>query len=639
MSLSVLEWLRLSAVALLVLLVPGWAWMSFPSGRRHDFFEGLADAIGISAALSALLAQAGFFLHFSVLPVPVFVFWILAGCAIFVGLFLRLRRGFPRLNGRMVLFFMGGLLALGGVLAWRMVQARDLALPPWVDPVHHVLIVDKILAFGSLPQTLAPEMSIPFAYHYGFHILAALFAFAAKMDTVQSVLWLGQVINALVALSVYRLVKSAWQDTRKAALAGLLVGFAFHMPAYYLTWGRYTLLTGLVLLPLAMAAGLEVIREPHRREAWLRLAVLTAGVSLCHLLTMFLLALFFAICLLAEGIPALLRWRRKEKIAFPWQAFVFALIGVGLAAPWLGRIWSELHRLSGVQVILPQANESLKDTLSYIVYLLGPKRNYVLLILAAMGLWWGLFRRETRRLAVWGLVMVLLALPWGLHMDPFRPDQVAIVIFLPATLFLADFLVEVGKLRLPVPTVHGAVEGEDVPRPRWIRRAEYLKWMIVLVGAVYLLNWGLRETRSIVNQVTILADDADLRAAQWIRGHTPEDAVFFINTAYWQTNAWRGVDGGYWLPALAARRTLIPPALYGFGDSEEVMQINQWAETASQLTTCDQAFQTLTAEAGITHLYLTAGKGSLQASAAADCPNWVLLYQQDGRSIYSLENP
>ena len=48
--------------------------------------------------------------------------------------------------------------------------------------------------------------------------------------------------------------KAAWGDVTRAALAGLFTAFAFHMPAYYLTWGRYPLLAGLLVLPLAMAA-------------------------------------------------------------------------------------------------------------------------------------------------------------------------------------------------------------------------------------------------------------------------------------------------------------------------------------------------------------------------------------------------
>ena len=53
-----------------------------------------------------------------------------------------------------------------------------------------------------------------------------------------------------------------------AALAALLVGFVFQMPAYYLTWGRFTLLTGLVVLGPAMAAALDVFKGPDRRDAF-----------------------------------------------------------------------------------------------------------------------------------------------------------------------------------------------------------------------------------------------------------------------------------------------------------------------------------------------------------------------------------
>jgi hypothetical protein len=53
------------------------------------------------------------------------------------------------------------ILAICGlILVWRMVQAQNLALPPWVDSVHHVLIVRAILEYGGLPETLEPYLPI-----------------------------------------------------------------------------------------------------------------------------------------------------------------------------------------------------------------------------------------------------------------------------------------------------------------------------------------------------------------------------------------------------------------------------------------------------------------------------------------------
>ena len=96
------------------------------------------------------------------------------------------------------------LAALAVLLAWRFYQVRDLVLPAWVDPLHHTLIVQVILESGGLPETLAPYMQVPFSYHYAFHALAAGLASLTRLGVPQVVLVLGQVLNALVAVSVYR---------------------------------------------------------------------------------------------------------------------------------------------------------------------------------------------------------------------------------------------------------------------------------------------------------------------------------------------------------------------------------------------------------------------------------------------------
>ena len=45
-------------------------------------------------------------------------------------------------------------LLLAALVAWRLYQARSLALPAWVDSVHHALIVRKIMENGGIPWDL-----------------------------------------------------------------------------------------------------------------------------------------------------------------------------------------------------------------------------------------------------------------------------------------------------------------------------------------------------------------------------------------------------------------------------------------------------------------------------------------------------
>jgi hypothetical protein len=636
-----LAWHFLSA--LIVLALPGAAWLAWLPGGKADFFERLADAVGLSIALTALFGLAAFYLDLSWVGEGVLTWTALALLVVFLlGLLFRLPSRSDVLRPRRWLRLAGsllGLLLLIALVIWRLVQARSLTLPAWVDSVHHTLIVRLILERGGLPAALDPYIPVKFSYHYGFHLIAALFSLWSRSLPQETLLWLGQVINALVALSVYRLGKALWQDTRPAVLAALLVGFAFHMPAYYLTWGRYTLLTGLVVLPLAMAAAVQVSKGSTRAGDWLRLVLLTAGVALSHITALLLLGLFMAL-LLTFGLLTRLAGRRrsrprpagKEPELFPeeatahrplldglWQPASAALLGLALAAPWLIRVWEQSGPQANLRVISPLDASQLSYG-EYILYLLGPRHNEILLILAGAGLIAALFKRSARLLAGWALLLALLTLPWGVRLDPFRPDHMAIVLFLPAALLIGD-LVDSGlgllaRLRLA-----------------WLRLT--LQGVLTL-ALLALTGWGAWNTRDVLNPVTIFTDAADVEAITWVESNTPKDARFLINTALWMGSIYRGVDGGYWLQPAAGRDTLLPPVFYAYGSKEYVEKINNWAERASRLTACDADFWSLVEEAGATFLYVHQGQGNLQPDSLVNCPGLVPVYRRDGVYIYEI---
>ena len=228
---------------LLVLVLPGAVWLLWARPARIDALEWLAEAIAGSLSLTAL---AG--LLFALLGISLNGFGVaaLTGGLLLGWIAVRLWQGGRlRLRAR-TLLLLGALLALA---AWRFYQARSLVLPAWVDSVHHTLLVRLILERGGVPGDWMPYLTAQMFYHFGFHVSAALFSFFSSMEPAQTLLVLGQVLNALVAAAVYRLGKAIWGSTARAAVAGLLVGFVFQMPAYYVSWGRYPLLAGMAVRP------------------------------------------------------------------------------------------------------------------------------------------------------------------------------------------------------------------------------------------------------------------------------------------------------------------------------------------------------------------------------------------------------
>ncbi len=442
-------------------------------------------------------------------------------------------------------------------------------------------------------------------------------------------LWFGQILNAAVALSVYRLgwallvqhritepERGPWRYLRPA-LAALLVGFAFQMPAYYLTWGRYTLLTGLIVLGPALAAALEFSRRPRALGAGIRLVMLLAGLCMAHYLALVLALLFLGVLGLAALLRAVLR---RDARWLPWRLVAFSLLGGLLAAPWLWRVWS-FNRMAGVSLTLPEGGSpsaffSPQDW-QYLYFLLGPRHNHILLILAGVGLLFALRRPVMRLLVAWALLLGLLTLPFGLRLGPFRPDHYAIVLFFPAALLLADLLVS------------AAAAAGRVFRP-WVGHGA----LLLVAGG--LLLWGARETRSVVNPVTVFVTQGDVQALNWVREHTAPDARFFINSTLWMGPIYRGVDGGFWLLPYTGRGSLVPPVIYNWGPSTYDQQVQDWADRSSKLTGCTPDFWRLMRDANLSYIYIHQGVGNLQPGMLSECARLQEVYADQDVFIYKV---
>jgi len=638
-----------SLAVFLVLLIPGWGLLAWLTGdyplhatRRRDFLSSLADGAALSIALTALAALLFSLINVRLSGPAVAVLYALV-LLLLLGAVVRRGVGLPQAPlAKRAGYFILGLALLIGIITWRFYQARDLALPAWVDSVHHALIAQLIFDYGGLPPDYAPYEVVGFHYHYGFHLLAALFSFWARVSVADSMLWFGQVLNAVVSLSVYRLTytlavdfdpdqgsvsSTRWAPFALAFTAALLSGFVFQMPAYYVTWGRYTLLTGLILLGPAMAAAWEVRREPAHTGPGLRLALLLAGISLTHYFVLLVAGLFLFIL----GVIDLQKAIRRRQ---PWRdLFIlvgWAFFGIFLALPWILPVVLAYPARVGADLVNPiqqseAARESTREFLRYIILLLGPRHNHLLLGMAGIGLLFSLRRPALHPLAVWAFLLSLLSLPWGLRLNQFRQYYFAIILFFPAAILLADLLMSgaaaVGRL------------WSDPARRGWLQAA-----VMTLVLSLF-LAWGLRETRNVINATTILTGQADVAALEWVQRSTPADARFFINSTPWIGDVYRGVDGGYWLAPYTGRSSLAPPAIYDLAGPERVRQVKELAERSGKLNGCGPDFWSLVRDAGLTHVYLRAGAGSLQPAGLIDCPRLDLVYEQGGVYIYEIMRP
>jgi hypothetical protein len=600
-------------LALAALLLPGLAWWAWLGRRGEDPLVALSQIVGVGMAIIILVAQGGFLLGMSFSKITLIIFMAVFALLAADGL---ARQG-VQLQRRYLPHMAVGLLLLGLAIGWRLLQVRDLLLPNWVDSQHHYLIIRAILEGGGLPQDLSPYLPMPFYYHYGFHAAAALFTAISGLAIGEAMLLLGQVLNALVGLSVYALGKSLWRNWRPALAAALLTVFATRMPGYYLSWGRYTLTTGLILLPLAMAQAYDLVWRKTRWQSAVTLAVLTAGLLLTHYFAALLLAAFMVLVVIVH----LVHNRRRWPLAFMQISSLLnsAVLGLLLAAPWLLRVARFTRGSPGIEASIPENIEAALTSGSwgYHWQLLGPASNHWLLLPAGIGLLLALSRRHSHIFGLWSLTLALMSLPWGITLPPFRADHFVIVLFLPATLLVGWLTWRAG---------------------RWIGKQFSQRWAADLLLALMVLvftAWGYPHMREIVNPTTVLVNQADMDALAWVEENTPSDARFYINTTYWMPSIHRGVDGGGWLLPYTGRWALVPTVFYGFSpDVAWAGELQAWGEAASRITTCSADFWALVDEAELDWIYLRTGVGSLQPAGLEGCKRIEPAFTTGTVSIY-----
>jgi hypothetical protein len=84
-------------------------------------------------------------------------------------------------------------LILALTVATRMIQVRDLRVPAWWIRCPHTMVTQLIVEQGHTPASAEPYLPArDFHYHYGFHAVAAVFAWLSGLESYRAVLIVGQ---------------------------------------------------------------------------------------------------------------------------------------------------------------------------------------------------------------------------------------------------------------------------------------------------------------------------------------------------------------------------------------------------------------------------------------------------------------
>jgi hypothetical protein len=526
----------------------------------------------------------------------------------------------------------------------RLAQIGDLVLPAWVDAVHHTAIIRLLVEQGTLPATYAPDT--PFFYHWGFHAIVTWSAWllhqTEPLPLAQLVLHLGQLFNLLTVLLVYTGARLLIGSPRAGFYAALLVGVVSWFPMYYVAWGRYTELVGLLLAPVLLYQIWCLRRQPTPGMIGL-VALLAGGLFLIHVrVTVFVLVF----CLL------LTLWHLARR---DWQALRSWLLARSLAAilvaPWLNHLFLA-HELQQRIGLVRQSSGSFLNAYNQVAwpYLLVPN-NRELMAVASGGLsalfTWRAMTRWGQMLAV---VCFLLTVYTG-HQHP-RSALRFIRIYTVFGFYLLALALTLNLHWLGLPilgfvTNNSAVLAAFLPLTilagglcGWVLRAimpARLFWPTALLCIVIIGPLGTWQLRSLVPLTTVLATDADLQAFRWIDQHLPVEAKFAVNIQPWLGNIYVGEDGGYWIPLLTNRRSILPIALYtSNGASAAIARTNALLDAWAAHNTVDAPMLQLLAANGVTHIYIGARPGHLRVEQLSGNPALRQIYASDGVYIFAL---
>ncbi|HLJ73131.1 MAG TPA: DUF6541 family protein [Thermoanaerobaculia bacterium] len=597
----------------LVLAVPGLLIGKLLRVRGEDLLVRWALIIAAGMSFWPLLTLWTSIAHFRWTSRTARAFALLLAVAAVLALAID-RRGWHRFVRRLRAswaWYAAFAMLMAATIWTRWAQARGLAFPPWVDAVHHTMIVRLIIDQGLIPHSLSPYIEGgDLYYHVGFHALAAWTAWVSavrqSMGVIQLLLDYGQMLNALTLLMVYAAARTLLRSRWAALIAAGFATLVSYFPAYYLSWGRYTHLAGILVFPALMT----VLWQLARRTDWrtmLMAILLSSGLVLIHVRIAFFAAVF------AAELAIILVWKRRWHALGAWA--IVAAASFALVSPWLVRV---IHDPFARAFITPAAtNEGDVHQMLPLDILWAP-HNRELLAIATVGMtgiagWLGM--PVAGRIASGGAWLLCVWLARKKNRRGFNPwlPLAVVAIFCATVAVLLEVHHPIDFTRFA--SVSSALMSLFLPLS--IAAAATLLWALqrlfgvartttvsLAVLAAIVLS-GVFFLHDVVNPATVFTDGDDLRALTWIGGQHWDQARFAVAARPWMGSSWVGSDGGYWISVVTDGRSTLPPLLYAWAlPVQRVAVINRVLEESNRPDALTNAgVRSELRAAGVTHFY------------------------------------
>jgi hypothetical protein len=621
------EFGRSTILIILALLIPGWVLAAILSGKYGlDILEYMGLAFALSLALFAVMFLWATLLYGRLERSVLIVMYGL----LFVGLLIWLGRRvyagswkfvFNRPSFEIVL----GLIFFLIILGLRFVQVRELLVPPGIDAPHHALIAKLVSDSGSVPTTFLPLLPIESArYHFGFHTAVAAMTWLTGNSIEQTMLVLGQIISAVICLGVYFFAIQLTGHRKVALLSLILAGLVSPFPGYYLTWGRYSAILGLLLLVTTLGTTIMFIKRPDYRLL-VAGALLWSGLFLTHY-NMLTMAVLFLLVYVAYNA-----WLKRQtgSPAAPVSWWLAGLVGLSLflGSPW---IYHLIYSLGGDRIVM-LASLPNNEGAPYFGLLAQPSFLWVL-IPGIIGTFYGLWKQQDWVVLLWLWLLVAGSAAnvgvWGvLRIFILNNSAFVLVVFLPIVILASYALLSAYYLlnQLAAAKLQNNQVGVG------------LQLLLSFVVIVFLIYSAWRQI-PLLDRNEVSVTEEDLEAMKWIKENTADDAVFLTDAWYRPGQMTLGKDAGVWIPMLTGRQATLPPITFGQGSvayKSEVTELVKAVQDAATANSIDDVNIRKTLESrGVTHVYLGARAGLLEPAMLRRSPYHDLVYSNGPVSIF-----
>ncbi len=573
LGLVVLQWLWQLFLTALILLLPGWAILSiaWPGWEDYDLLIKLTLAFGVSYALYPTLFLLTDFIDFH--PGEVFFVWVVMGLSA-ISLFIHYR---PDLRvkdisaSKLLCNFrlrsenwlnLATVVVLSLIFFVKFWAIRTLDTPMWGDSYQHTMITQLMMNNGGMFDSWQPYVPYEtFTVHFGFHSLATVFAWISNLSASQTVLWVGQISNALAALSLYPIAfkvsgKRKWAGVIAITFAGLILRY----PNYYVNWGRYAQLSGQVLLPLVGFLLVEVLFSKETNISQLAIvSILLGGMALSYYRMPFFLAIWIPLL-----IGEMILWLRRDGNKFSTLLLRGMLILLGMVVL-LIPLFSRISGGALAQSVGSMHSPGLQQALSNFLNNLNSTQYYYskpLIVLTVISVVAGILAKQWRVLAIMLGMVLIHSYVLGTMVD------------LPFSNFIDAFSIQLMTyIGLGVIISYGfalVAENLDPVHP------SIAAFLLITLSVFFAF-----QAKNVTDKTYEIVTRPDLRAFQWIRENTALDDLFLVNgfTIYDNTSG-VGSDGGWWISLLTERRNTMPPQYAVLNERPEDPGYTKWTVDA-----------------------------------------------------------